>query len=140
MAHPDLDQLVNFCLPFAQNQLKKRGAFLPFAATVGSDGAINPLAVLPDDEQPDSQHLIDLQTDLITKLVAEGQVQATAICWDGSLSVDGPDGTKQDAVTVALEHSGGESILVFLPYRKRFLLGYGYDELIAHPGEKKFFP
>ena len=45
MAHPDLDRLLSFCIPFAQDQLKKNNGFHPFAAVINSEGAIEPLAL-----------------------------------------------------------------------------------------------
>ena len=52
---------------------------------------------------------------------------------------NGEDGASQDAIAVALEHVDGECITSFLPYRKRFLLGYKYDALVAQPTEKRFW-
>jgi hypothetical protein len=40
---------------------------------------------------------------------------------------------------VALEHADGECITSFLPYHKRFLLGYKYDALVAQTAEKRFW-
>jgi len=40
MAHPDLDQLLNAVLPFAQQMLSKHGEFFPFGASMTIDGEI----------------------------------------------------------------------------------------------------
>ena len=41
MAHPELDQLLNFALEFAQKMLKEHGEFYPFGASMGMDGKIS---------------------------------------------------------------------------------------------------
>jgi len=51
----------------------------------------------------------------------------------------GDEERKKDAIAVALEHSSGESAVVYLPYRKKLFGGYSYDPLIAVAGEHKFF-
>jgi hypothetical protein len=38
MAHPDLDQLLNAGLKFAQEMLAKRGAFFPFGCSMNIEG------------------------------------------------------------------------------------------------------
>jgi hypothetical protein len=40
VAHPDLDQLLNALLRFAQDQVVKHGSFLPFGATMTTEGEI----------------------------------------------------------------------------------------------------
>src|ERR1700747_1558182 len=60
MAHPDLDQLLNALLPFARQQLSKRGEFYPFGASLNSNGEIVAAGVDDGREYPDSQSIIDL--------------------------------------------------------------------------------
>jgi hypothetical protein len=58
MANPDLDRLLDHCIPFAQAMLKKRGAFLPFAATVQSNGELSSVAIHTGNEHPAATELI----------------------------------------------------------------------------------
>ena len=59
MAHPDLDRLLSFCLPFAQEMLKKHGEFHPFAVTVLTNGELNPIAIDSGEEHPSATKMID---------------------------------------------------------------------------------
>jgi hypothetical protein len=40
MAHPELDELLDTLLPFAQQMLQKHGEFFPFGAAMTSSGEI----------------------------------------------------------------------------------------------------
>ena len=137
VAHPDFDRLLEFCLPFAQQTLKKYDDFHPFAAKVGLDGELSPLAIYGDDHEPQAAPVEQYEA-LLRRLTAEGDVKAVALCYDSVVFANGEDGGSQDAIAVALEHVDGECITSFLPYRKRFLLGYKYDALVAQPAEKRF--
>lgn len=138
MAHPDFDRLLEFCLPFAQQTLKKYGDFHPFAAKVGADGQLSPLAIYGDDGLPQAAPVEQYET-LLRRLTAEGDVAAVALCYDSVVFANGEDGGSQDAIAVALEHVNGECMTSFLPYRKRLLLGYKYDALVAQPAERRFW-
>jgi hypothetical protein len=137
MAHPDLDALVDYCLGFAKQQLSKHKSFHPFGASVKADG--NPTAdgVLLDDEHPPAQTVIDTYTEIYQSQAKTGELRAAALCWDSRVSVGG--GPMSDAISIALEHSNGESVTVHLPYKKQLLRGYQYGELAATRREPQFF-
>jgi len=137
MAHAYLDQLVSFCLPFAQDQLGKRGEFYPFAATVHFDGALTPLAIDDGDERPKPSEMILRFVELIRSFVPRGGLEASAICYDGLVSLEGRP--KRDAITVELEHANGECVKIFQPYKKRLIRGYAFDPLVAIQGERRIF-
>ena len=140
MAHPDLDRLVDYCLRLAQDLLKKSGKFYPFAATMKPDGEIGLLALHSSEEKPLSQTLIDQLTELLKTLAHKEEARAAALCFDSRVSTDGNAAHKRDAIAVALEHSNGESVTVFLPYKKKFFGGRKYDPMIAAARERQFFP
>jgi hypothetical protein len=140
VAHPDLDRLLDFSLRFAQDMLKKRGTFYPFAATVQTDGELKPLAIHSGTETPQPRALLDQFSEVLKNLARNGEALATALCFDGLVSSEGDEKRKKDAIAVALEHSNGESAVVYLPYSKKFFGGYSYAPLIAIAGERKYFP
>lgn len=138
MAHPDFDRLLEFCLPFAQQTLKKYDDFHPFAVKIGADGTMSPLAIYGDDDEPQAAP-VEQYEELLRRLTTEDDVTAVALCYDSVVFANGEDGGSQDAIAVALEHVDGECMTSFLPYRKRFLLGYKYDTLVAQPAVKRFW-
>ncbi len=138
MAHPDLDRLLSFCIPFAQDQLKKRGEFYPFAANVLPDGQLNPIAI--DDGSADKPVPSEMIGEFVTffrGFASRGVLEAVAICYDGRVTLPGKE--KQDAVTVFLEHSNGESTTIYIPYTKRKLLGYKFDQLVGVEADRRIF-
>ena len=117
--------------------LKKRGEFLPFAATVGSNGELTSVATHTGDEHPLPTELIEQFTEIFKGMASNGEIVATAICYDGRVSADGKD--KKDAITVTLERSGAECVTVYMPYAKTLFGGYKYDPLFASATERQFF-
>jgi hypothetical protein len=59
MAHPDLDRLLSFCIPFAQDQLKKHDGFHPFAAVVDAGEDVKPVAIYEGEEHPQPTEMIE---------------------------------------------------------------------------------
>lgn len=133
MAHPDLDELLNALLPFAQQMLAKHGEFFPFGACMTSDGTIEMLAGQPDDsDQPPSQDVIDVLTEALRRKAEDGAIRAAGVCYDVRVrQPDSPDPT--DAVCASLDHEAGDSVNVLLPYRSRRFRSPTYGDLQATP-------
>jgi len=138
MAHPDLDELLNALLPFAQQMLSEHGEFYPFGSTMTADGQIEAHAAHDGDEHPPSQQLIDLLTQAFRQRAAAGQIRAAAICYDIRTIPPGQS-SKTDAICVSAEHQSGEAIDVCLPYRKGWFGKVSYGEIFAAARKRAFF-
>lgn len=132
MAHPALDRLMDFCLRFAQSMLAKNGTFHPFAATVNGAGELSPVAVPLGEEVPTSRALVQQYTVLLKDLAAAGEIAAAALCYEMPLA----DG---DSITVSLEHTNGESVTVYQPYREESKGKFRFDSPVATTSPRKFF-
>ena len=119
--------------------LKKRAAFYPFAATIQPDGEVKLVAIHSGDETPQPQVLVDQFSAVLKSLAVTGEALATALCYDSRVWARGDEKGKKDAIAVALEHSNGEAVIVYLPYSKKFFGGYSYDPVTAVAGERKNF-
>jgi len=113
MAHPDLDELHNFLLPFAQEMLAKYGEFYPFGAS---------------SEHPPSQHMIDLITQGFYEKAMNGVIRAAGICYDVRTLPPG-EVKKSDAICISLEHRSGDAVDILVPYKKKWLRKVVYGEL-----------
>ncbi len=133
----DLDALLNFLLTFAQQQLTKRGEFLPFGNTMAVTGEIAATAGYTGSEHPPSQEVIDLMIEGMQQQAAAGEIRATGLCFDSRIQLQ--DGTPTDAITVDLEHRDGDTVRVFLPYSKGRFTGLRFGDLSAGPGERRVF-
>lgn len=142
VAHPDLDRLMNFCVPFAQQRLAEDGRFHPFAATLHSSGEITPQATYTGEEHPEVHELVKDYTHLLKNIASRGEASAAALCFDYCLPITGEPSAdrakKKDAIAIGLEHCNGESVTVYLPYSK-LAEGYAYDPIIAVARAREFF-
>ncbi len=139
MAHPELDHLFHYCVTTAQDLLKKHGGFLPFAAKIEVGGQLRAVAVDNGEEHPEPQELLGLCERVLKQFASAGEAQAVALCYDSLASSRRGSDDKQDAIAVALEHSNGECVLVYLPYREVDSTRYTFEEAAAQAGELKFF-
>jgi hypothetical protein len=139
VAHPDLDRLLNFCLPFAQDQIVKQGSFHPFAATVQRDGQVTPLAVPTDDEHPEAQATIEEFVRILKEMAMNRRFLAGAVCYDSKVTSKDDPQREKNAIAVALEHENGECMTVYLPYRKKYFGGYRYAAVMSVSAERRLF-
>ena len=138
MAHPDLDQLLNVALEFAQKMLKEHGEFYPFGASMGTDGKITMDGAATGREHPPSKELLDLLSESYTQRASTGGLRAAAICADVRVPPPGSD-QKTDAIQVGLEHANGEAVTVFLPYQKGWAGRVRYGNVFTSARNRQFF-
>jgi hypothetical protein len=138
MAHPDLDQLLSFAIEFAKKMLQKHGEFYPFGASMGADGKITMDGAATGEEKPPSQELLDLLTRSYAKRANNGELRAAAVCAAVRVPPPGSAATA-DAIQVGLEHSNGEAVMVFLPYKRGWFGNVRYGDLFASARDRQFF-
>jgi hypothetical protein len=139
MPHPDLDQLLNALLPFAQQMLAKHGEFFPFGSAMGADGKIDAHTAYDGTEPPPSQQLIDALTRIFRQQAAVGKIRAAAICCDVRIIPPGQS-EKTDAICVSAEHQNGEAADVYLPYKKGWSGQISYGGIFGTNRKREFFP
>ena len=138
MAHPDLNNLLNSLLPSAQNMLSKYAEFYPFGATLDSKGKISSEAAYTGEDKPLSQPLIELMTAAFKQYAKENKIIAAGMCMDVRTIPPG-ESQKTDAILMGLEHVSGESIDVYLPYKKEMSGKISYGNLFASKRKSTFF-
>lgn len=138
MAHPDLDQLLDALLPFAQKCLVERGEFYPFGAVLSRTGELVLQAAHAGDDPPPALEALETLEGTHRNQAANGEIRAAGLCV--AVRTQPPGQTKKiDAIHVGLEHQTGESVSVFLPYEKRWLRKLRFGELYATTREAKFW-
>ena len=138
MPHPDLEELLNALVPFAQEMLSKHGEFYPFGASVDAKGEVACVAGETGEEQPDSQEVIELLVQGFRAEAKRGEIRAAGICYDARIV---PPGRKErsDAIAVRLEHKKGEALEAYVPYSKGRSGKYTYGDLFAAEGDRTIF-
>jgi len=137
MEMPDADALLNYLLPQAQALLKKNGEFYPLSAYIKPDGELIPFGIYDGNEHPAPTQMIADLSSLLRDLAKQGEVRVAAICYDGRVTFPGKE--KQDAITAFIEEPAGRSMTIYLPYSKKLLRGYKFDELIGVEADSQIF-
>ena len=138
MPHPDLEQLLNMLVPFAQEMLSKHGEFYPFGATMTPSGELVAKMGYTGEEQPEVQEVIKLLTKGFQEDAASGKIRAAGMCVD--IRTVPPGATeKTDAICVSLEHQSGEAVDACVPYKKGLFGRLKYGELFAGKRDPTFF-
>jgi hypothetical protein len=138
MAHPDLDALLNPLLTFARQMLSKQGTFFPFGASMKSDGQIAMAAGQTGDERPDPVAVIELLVTGFQEQAATRVIRAAGVCIDMRVVPPGAS-EKTDAICAQLEHSEGQCVDVYLPYKKGWLGRFKFGEVFASPRDGRIF-
>lgn len=109
----DLDALLAAALRIAQREIEQVAAFDPFVLVVGSDGRM--LSAEIDRSQlprhPESEELAQAATEQLAGLAAS--VRATALTVTTRLAKE-----RSDAIEVRLDHRGGTSLVVIMPFKR----------------------
>jgi hypothetical protein len=138
MAHPDLDELLNMLVPFAQQMLSKHGEFFPFGSAISIEGTVEANAAYDGDENPPSEQLIELLTQGFQQKAAANKIRAAAICYDVRIVPPGQT-EKTDAICVSAEHQNGEAADIYIPYKKGWFGRISYGELFGVARTREFF-
>jgi hypothetical protein len=116
VAHPELDQLLNALLPFAERMLMRHGEFHPFACSMKSNGEIVDVGAADGTEHPASSDLISILVDGLTLDARSGKIRASGICLNMRLH-ESFDRAETDAICCRLEHVSGQAVAVYIPYK-----------------------
>jgi hypothetical protein len=138
MSREEGNKLLNALLPFAQRMLAKHGEFHPFGAFLNQKSEVTLLAGYNGDEHPAPKDLIEMMYKTLSKEANQKGYLAVGICYD-VLVTPPKEAKKTDAIQVAIEHSDGEAVNVYIPYRKNWLGKIGYGEIFASAAVPRVF-
>ena len=137
----DCEVVMNFGLPLVEDLLKRHGEFLPFGAAMRPNGEIVCLGAYDGREVPSlAGSFGEIIRSLKDTLIAGARRQeyiATALFYEVAFRLPSSS-DRRDAVAVSLNHRGGYSVIVLLPYTVEDT-GVVYDAPHAQPGEADIF-
>src|SRR3954471_21798016 len=135
-AREEIEQILNYLLPFAERMLSSHGEFYPYAATMDAGGEVQAVSAAAD-EQPDvSELLVALHAEL-REQASRGAIRASGIAADVTLT-DPDSGETKDAVQLELDHADTDAVDVYVPYSAGNE-GVECGELVAAPGQAPIF-
>jgi hypothetical protein len=134
----EIQEVLNFLLPFAERMLTEHGEFYPYAATMSAEGEVTavPAAGFGDEDPDVSDLLVELHAHL-REQAAEGAIRASGIAADVTLT-DPDSGETTDAVQVELDHAEGDAVDIYVPYESGGE-GVKFGELVAAEGREPVF-
>ena len=138
MAEPrqEIEQLLNYLLPFAEQMLSGDGEFYPYAATMDAGGEVQAVS-MAGDEQPDVGELLLALHAELREQASRGAIRASGIAADVTLT-DPDSGDTTDAVQLELDHADIEAVDVYVPYTTGDE-GIEFGELVAAAGQAPIF-
>ena len=139
MAEPtdEIQEILNFLLPYAEQMLNQHGEFYPYAAALDADGELNAVATDVDDGSPDVTKLLLALHQGLRERAADGAIRASGIAADVTLT-DPDSGETTDAVQVELDHADADAVDIFVPYETE-AEGVKFGELVAAEGREPVF-
>jgi hypothetical protein len=129
-AKDEMEPVLGVLFDLAMQQLDKRGAFLPFAATLPASGDLVMHAADPGRELTNSPEVLAaLHAGLSTALTPG--TRAVGVCEQVKITLDTGDET--EAVKVLLEHANGLVVAFYLPVRRLRRGKWESGELLVVP-------
>jgi hypothetical protein len=134
----DLQAVSGPLFEFAQQQVQKRGTFLPFGATLRPAGEVSMNAAWTGENMVSSPELLPLLHAGLRADAARGDLSAVAVCeW---VKITPAGGSQTDAIKVLVEHARGLTVAFYMPCRKSFLRGWQFGDVMARAAEPEVRP
>jgi hypothetical protein len=133
----EIQELLNFLLPYAEQMLNQHGEFYPYAAALDAEGELNAVGADVDDDTPDVGELLLALHQGLREQAADGAIRASGIAADVTLT-DPDSGETTDAVQVELDHADADAVDIFVPYQTGGE-GIKFGELVAAEGREPVF-
>lgn len=138
MAEPrqEIEQILNYLLPFAEQMLSEHGEFYPYAATMDTGGEVQSVSAAGDERPDVGELLLALHAELRDQ-ASQGAIRASGIAADVTLT-DPDSGKVTDAVQLELDHAETDAVDVYVPYTSGDD-GVEFGELVAAAGQAPIF-
>jgi len=134
----DVDRMIGPLFEFGEQQIRKRGQFLPYGATLFQSGEIGLQAGTSGEEFESTIEVLPVLHDALRARVKEGGIAAIAVCeW---VNIVLTDGQPTDAMKVLVEHERGLTVAFYVPCHKSFVGGWQFGEMFVQPAEPEIRP
>ena len=135
---PDLERVSSPLFELAQQHVRKRGAFLPFGATLNRSGEFALHDATTGEDFVSGVEVLPLLHAGLRRAGAEADVLAVAVCEWVKIT---PSGSSQtDAIKVLVEHVRGLTIAFYVPCGRRLLGGWQFREAVARSAAPEVQP
>ncbi len=123
----DIAAVANPLFDFSEKCLKERGNFLPHGAVLDANGKVGLVAASPDPNgRSNSTEVLPLLHEGLRAQARERELVAIGIAENVTVTPQGQPST--EAIKVLFEHRRGLVVALYLPFKKKFLLGYSFGQ------------
>jgi hypothetical protein len=129
----DLDRISGPLFEFGEQQVRKRGMFLPFGATLKRGGEVALEAASSGAESESSIEILPILHEGLRVTVKQGGISAVAICEWVKITREG--GKQTDAMKVLVEHERGLTVAFYVPCHKSIFRGWAFEGMFAQQTE-----
>ena len=139
MAEPtdEIQELLNFLLPHAEQMLNQHGEFYPYAAALDGEGELSAVGIDVDEIVAGFARRMKFDPEGLRERAAQGAIRASGIAADVTLT-DPDSGETTDAVQVELDHADADAVDIFVPYETEGE-SIKFGELVAAEGREPVF-
>lgn len=131
--------LMNAVLPVAERMLREYGEFYPYGGYLKSNGEIVHVGAMDTaTDHPKTTDVLGILRNSLSKLAKSGECRATAIVIDVRIKLPKTK-LRGDAIQICLDHKGGYSKEVFVPYRISSDGSITFGEIFASEGRHETF-
>jgi hypothetical protein len=130
---PEFEALASPLFEFAEEQVRRRGAFLPVGAALELGGRVRLVTAVSERDPATSDDVLPLLLEALEQVAAEQVIVAVAAAdW---VRISGAGQVEQPAVKVNVHHRRGLSVTFYVPAVRRLLGGWSFGEIIARCGD-----
>lgn len=115
-----------------EQQVRKRGAYLPFGATLNAAGEIGLDAATSGAEFESTLEVLPLLHEGLRAQAEQEDVVAVAVCEWVTITTDG---TQTNAMKVLIEHRRGLTVAFYVPCDKKLFKGWQFKPMFAIEAE-----
>lgn len=115
---------------FAEEHVRKHGAYLPFGAVLSRSGEVTLQAAATNSDLATSEEILPLLVEGL-QLAVDAETTAAAVAEWVKIGVNGSN--LVDAMKVQIHHRRGLSIAFYVPATKQLLKGWQFGETVVQP-------
>ena len=134
----ELQALSSPLFEFAEQQVRKRGSFVPFGAGLTKDGEVSLHAASSGEDIVSSSAILPLLHEGLRSAVREHALAAVGVCEWVNITREGSQ--KSDAVKVLVEHERGLTVAFYVPCRRRLFRGWQFEAMFVRPADPEVRP
>jgi hypothetical protein len=134
----ELQALSGPLFDFAEQQVRKRGAFLPFAAVLTRNRKVSLRAASSGKQTASNADILPVLHEGLREATTEHDLSAVAVCEWVKITPEG--GQQTDAIKVLVEHERGLTVAFYMPCRRKPLFGWRFDGVFAKAADPEVRP